>query len=77
MTAPRPQLLRAARERLAREFPELAQAVPEVTPYGEKPGRYLAVFRGSVSVPGGRTLERIVRAVLDERGRILKWTTSR
>ena len=70
-----PSLSNLARRRLAREFPELAGASPHVTP--QPGGRYLLVFRGAVEVPGGRRMERVVRAVVDDKGRILKWTTSR
>lgn len=68
-------LARRVRERAAREFPELAGASPEVKP--QSGGRYLVILRGHAELPGGRRLERIVRATVDERGRILKWSTSR
>jgi hypothetical protein len=77
-TSSQDALLRPARQRLAREFPELAGASAQVTPQGSGGNaRYLVVFRGQVAVPGGRRLERIVRATVDGRGKILKWSTSR
>jgi hypothetical protein len=69
-------LVRSVRARAAREFPELAGASAEVKPQSGG-GRYLVILRGQVELPGGRRLERIVRATVDDRGRILKWSTSR
>ncbi len=69
------KLLQRARERLRREFPELARASAQIT--AQSGGRYLIVFRGHVAVPGGAQMERVVRAVVDDRGKIVKWSTSR
>jgi hypothetical protein len=69
-------LVRRVRERAAREFPELSGASAEVKPQSGS-GRYLVILRGHVELPGGRRLERIVRATVDDRGRIVKWSTSR
>jgi hypothetical protein len=69
-------LVRRVRERAAREFPELASASAEVKPQSGG-ARYLVILRGHAELPGGRRLERIVRATVDDRGRILKWSTSR
>lgn len=68
-------LLRRVRERAAREFPELAGAAAEVK--AQPGGRYLVILRGQARLPGGQRLERILRAVVDDRGRIVKWSTSR
>ena len=67
------------RARLEREFPELAGAQPQISaqPGRGKGAQYQVVFRGFAELPGGRRLERVVRATVDEHGRILKWTTSR
>ncbi len=70
------ELLRRVRERVAREFPELSGARAEVTPQAGG-SRYLVILRGQVELPGGRRLARIVRATVDDRGKILKWSTSR
>ncbi len=73
------QILQKARERLAREFPELDGASTRITEQAAPggPPHYLVVFHGHVTLPGGRRLERVVRAVVDGKGRILKWSTSR
>ncbi len=73
------RLLQRARERLHREFPELEHAQTQIVlqPGERGRARYLVTFRGRVAVAGGAQLERIVRAVVDERGQIVKWSTSR
>lgn len=68
-----------------RQFPELRgerpsvqrQAVAAAKGKGDGPERYVLTFKGSRSTPDGRTLARIVRATADERGRILKISTSK
>ena len=38
---------------------------------------YVLTFKGKVALPGGRQLNRIVRATADGRGRIVRLSTSR
>jgi hypothetical protein len=47
----------------------------EIGKRGEK--QYLLTFKGKADLPGGRKINRIVRVVADERGRILKLSTSK
>jgi hypothetical protein len=64
------------------QFPELrgsrpvvqAQAVAK-TAGGS--GRFVLVFKGDGRGPGGQAIPRIVRVVADERGRVVKISTSR
>ena len=58
-----------------RQFPELEGKSPSVSarPDGEK----LYTYHGSVSLPNGRSMSRVVRVVVSENGRILKLTSSR
>lgn len=39
--------------------------------------QYLLTFKGKADLPGGRKISRVVRIVADERGRILKLSTSK
>jgi hypothetical protein len=39
--------------------------------------QYLLTFKGKAPLPGGRELTRIVRVVADDRGQILRISTSR
>ena len=66
-----------------RQFPEFKDARPAVQcqpgakAAGAASGRYLLTFKGRGQGPGGQTIVRIVRVVADERGKVLKVSTSR
>ena len=65
-----------------RQFPEIRDARPMVqNQAGAKavggPGQYVLTFRGSGQGPGGQKISRIVRVVADDRGKVLKVSTSR
>ena len=72
-----------------RRFPEMRGQSPSVQRQilaaeaksgkagGPAKERYVLTFRGSQSTPDGRRLTRIVRATADERGRVLKISTSK
>jgi len=66
-------------KQVARSFPELANARPKVSAQSKSAddGTYLLTYKGKVPLPGGGSIDRIVRVVADSRGRILKLTTSR
>ncbi len=65
---------------VARSFPEMAGVRPTVKhqplPGGEG-DQYLLTFKGKAELPGGKQLTRIVRVVADDRGRIVRISTSR
>jgi hypothetical protein len=63
---------------VVRTFPEMDGVSPTVRsqPGGES-GQYLLTYKGKAALPGGKSLTRIVRVVSDERGRILRISTSR
>jgi hypothetical protein len=67
-----------------RQFPEVREAQPQVqNQSGAKAAgfsgsnQYVLTFRGSGRGPGGHTIHRIVRVVADDRGKVLKVSTSR
>jgi hypothetical protein len=66
-----------------RQFPEVKDARPAVQSQAtskaptDGPGRYLLTFRAMGQGAGGRSIPRIVRVVTDERGKVLKMSTSR
>lgn len=66
-----------------RQFPEIKDARPTVQnqPTAKMPnaasGQFLLTFKGQGLGPGGRAIPRIVRVVADERGKVLKVSTSR
>lgn len=66
-----------------RQFPEVSNTQPVVQ---DQPGakaltggsdRYLLTFRGRGQGPGGQAINRIVRVVADDRGKVIKVSTSR
>jgi hypothetical protein len=65
------------------QFPEIKGARPSVQKQaGAKSGagdanQFVLTFKGSGQGPGGQTIQRIVRVVADERGKVLKISTSR
>ncbi len=81
--------LDAIARQVYRRFPELRGESPSVQrqiggpeaksgrPGGPVKERYVVTFKGSLQTPDGRRLYRIVRATADERGRVLKITTSK
>ncbi len=72
-------LIQQVSRQVARSFPEMTGVAPTVRhqPAERGAGQYLLIYKGKAELPGGRTLQRIVRVVVDEQGRILRMSTSR
>lgn len=72
-------LVEQVSHQVARSFPEMAAVTPTVRrqPADRGAEHYLLIYKGKADLPGGRTLQRVVRVVVDERGRILRMSTSR
>ncbi|TFH33646.1 MAG: hypothetical protein E4G99_11095 [Anaerolineales bacterium] len=67
-------------QEVARSFPEMADVKPSVRKQdGNKSEgeQYLLTFKGKADLPGGRKISRVVRVVADERGHVLKMSTSK
>ena len=70
-----------------RKFPELKGVIPSVTeqsiPNTKKSSKtnqtysYLLTYKGVVSIPGGHTMHKIVRVVVNNKGKVLKMTSSK
>ena len=61
-----------------KKHPDLKGVKPKVTPReGDKSSDTLLVYQKKVSGPGGKSINRIVRAVADESGKIKKISTSK
>ena len=61
-----------------RKYPDLKGVKPKVTPReGVKSSDTLLVYQKKVSGPGGKSINRFVRAVADESGKIKKISTSK
>jgi hypothetical protein len=74
----RETVARVSRE-VSRKFPEMDGVRPTIRPQGESRGQsqFLLIFKGRAELPGGRSMNRIVRVVCDEAGRIVRLSTSR
>jgi hypothetical protein len=61
-----------------RRHPDLKGVKPKITPReGVKSSDTLLIYQKKVSGPGGKSINRIVRAVADESGKIKKISTSK
>ena len=61
-----------------KKHPDLKGVMPKVTPRkGDTSSDSLLVYSKSVSGPGGKKINRIVRAVADGNGKIKKISTSK
>lgn len=62
-----------------KRFPEVDGAVPKIVPQpvqGEH-ANFLLTFRGHGTTEDGKQIQRLVRVVASEKGKIIKVTTSR
>lgn len=57
------------------QFPEMEGKKPSLS--SRPGGETLYTYKGSVKLPNGKTMSRVVRVVVSENGRILKLTSSR
>lgn len=66
--------------KVVKQFPEMAGIEPAIRRQDSPANgadQYLLTFKGSAELPGGRTLQRIVRVVADTEGRVIRISTSR
>jgi hypothetical protein len=70
-------------KQIYKRFPELSGSRPKVqaqklnTGDSEVPSQYLLIFQGARTTADGKSINRIVRVVASDQGKILKVTTSR
>lgn len=73
----RDAIARVTRE-VVRTYPEMEGVSPTVRRETQAPQeQYTLTYKGKVALPGGRQLNRIVRATADPHGRIVRLSTSR
>ncbi len=78
-----PTQIDAIARQVYRQFPEIRDARPQVQDQagakvlGADGRRFVLTFKGKGQGPGGQSILRIVRVVADERGKVLKISTSR
>jgi hypothetical protein len=65
-------------EEVYRKHPDLKGVKPSITPRkGDSSSDTLLVYSKTVAGPGGKKINRVVRAVADENGKIKKISTSK
>ncbi len=69
------QMISSVSREVYRNFPEVKGSQPEIRPQGQT--RHLLIFHGKGVTEDGHTINRTVRVVVDENGKIVKTTTSR
>jgi hypothetical protein len=77
-----PKILKTISAQIYRQFPEMAGVQPKARLQpapASKPAAqtYLVTFNTQVKVEGGRSMPRWVRVVVNDKGKVLKITTSR
>jgi hypothetical protein len=72
------KLIDKVSEEVYRKHPDLKGVKPKVAPReGEEASGTLLLYQKKVPGPGGKSINRIVRAVVDDNGRIKKISTSK
>lgn len=74
--------IKAISSQVYRQFPEVKGSNPTIRLQSSRkkdasPAVYLLTYRGAAKTADGKTISRLVRVVADERGRIIKTSTSR
>lgn len=65
--------------KVRRQFPEMKGISPTVRKCSPSGGKikFELTYKGKVELPGGRELRRVVRVVADEKGKIIRMSTSK
>jgi hypothetical protein len=64
-------------KQVTRSFPEMKKVRPSVKQAKGKGSSFVLTFKGKVDLPNGKTMNRVVRVTANERGAILRMSTSR
>lgn len=66
------------RRHVVRSYPEMKDATPSVKrKSGNGEGKFQLTFKAKAELPGGRKMSRVVRVVADERGNVLRMSSSK
>ena len=74
--------LKSISSKVSRQFPEVAKSKPKVQRQSGQESKsssstYLITYRGKAKTADGKSINRIVRVTANDRGKIIKITTSR
>jgi len=62
--------------KVRRQFPEMEGVQPTVRQSGNTE-QFILTYKGKAELPGGRSIPRIVRVTADDRGHVLRMSTSK
>jgi hypothetical protein len=68
------QAIERVSNQVCRDYPEMRGARPSIASRG---GNFVLTYRGRVRTSNGEEMSRIVRAVVDEDGRVIRLSTSK
>ena len=77
------EIVTSINNKVYRRFPELNGKAPKIqsqntnTKNARSSPTYLFIYSGTVRISGNKTMPRLVRVVVNEKGKILKISTSR
>ena len=77
------EIVTSINKKVYRRFPELNGKAPKIqsqNTHAKNEGSlctYLLIYSGTVRISGNKTMPRLVRVVVNEKGKILKISTSR
>ena len=77
------EIVTSINKKVYRRFPELNGKAPKIRSQNSRAKNarslptYLFVYSGTVRISGNKTMPRLVRVVVNEKGKILKISTSR
>ncbi|NIM92634.1 MAG: hypothetical protein GTO18_02825 [Anaerolineales bacterium] len=64
--------------KVSKQFPEMKGVRPTVRrENGKGEPSYVLTYKGKIELPGGRKMNRIVRVVANENGKVLRMSTSK
>ncbi len=68
------QAIERVSKQVCRDYPEMRGSRPSISGQG---GNFVLTYRGRVRTSNGEEMSRVVRAVVDEDGRVIKMSTSK
>jgi hypothetical protein len=71
------QLIAKIRRQVVKTYPEMKDAKPSVRRQSGTHGGFQLTFKAQADLPGGRKINRVVRVVADEKGGILRMSSSK
>ena len=71
-------LLQKINQKVVSRFPEMRGVKPSVKRERTRSGlRFRLTYKGKVELPGDRTMKRVTHVLVDERGKVLRMSTSK